>query len=311
MINKITESFVSVVIYIHNQQENIQKFVDGIYQVLNESFKNFEIICVDDGSTDNSVSIIKELALNYDNTVLSIIHMGKTNGKELAMKAGIDASIGDYVFEFEMPDDELNMKLITDAFNKSVKGYDIVNCVNKNNKRYVSKLFYYVFNHFSNINNSIHTVTFRLVSRRAINRTESMSTSFFFRKALYANCGLQEYNLYYDGNKSKTQGTVFSEERVSTAIDAMLLFTKIGYKISIGLTIFMSVFSMLVLIYTITVYSMGQTIAGWTPIMLFMSFSFLGLFIVITIIIKYMDLLINLNFKKRDYIIESMEKITK
>ncbi|MEG0826212.1 MAG: glycosyltransferase [Erysipelotrichaceae bacterium] len=311
MSNQTMENFVSAVIYVHNHQKCIKKFLEEIYQVLDKSFKNFEIICVDDGSVDNSACIIKELAMNFNNTVVSLISMGKENGIETSMKAGIDASIGDFVFEFEKPYENFELSLLIDVFNKSLLGYDIVNCKNTSNEKFASRLFYFLFNHFSNIKNSISTEAFRVVSRRAINRIDSMNTNSFFRKALYANCGLQEFDFSYKGEKTHIKEKSFSESRITTACDAMLLFTKIGYKISLTLTLFMILFSVSVLIFTLIVYFNGQTIEGWTPIMLFMSFSFLGFFLIFTIIIKYMDLLINLNHKKREYTIESIEKITK
>ena len=63
-------------------------------------------------------------------------------------------------------------------------------------------------------------------------------------------------------------------------------------------------------IYTVCIYIGGRPVVGWTTTMLFLSFAFLGLFVILTIIIKYMSLILKINFNKQKYIIESIEKIT-
>ena len=62
-------------------------------------------------------------------------------------------------------------------------------------------------------------------------------------------------------------------------------------------------------IYALIMYIKDIAIEGWTTTMLFLSFAFFGLFIILTIIIKYLSLLLELNFKKQRYMFESVEKL--
>lgn len=73
----------------------------------------------------------------------------------------------------------------------------------------------------------------------------------------------------------------------------------------------MLLFSVFVAIYSIFIFVNGNPVAGWTTTMLFLSFAFFGLFSLLTILIKYTQLLLNLQFTKQDYIIEGIEKDTK
>ena len=62
-------------------------------------------------------------------------------------------------------------------------------------------------------------------------------------------------------------------------------------------------------IYTVCIFVSKQPIEGWTTIMLFLSLAFFGIFAILTIIIKYLTLIINLIFKKTNYLVESIEKV--
>ena len=102
MINNKEKNFISAVIYIHNNEKEIGNFLEKVNRKLSENFEKYEIICVDDHSTDNSVKEIKKVADNISGTIVSIINMSYYQGIELTMNAGVDLSIGDFVYEFDM-----------------------------------------------------------------------------------------------------------------------------------------------------------------------------------------------------------------
>lgn len=62
-------------------------------------------------------------------------------------------------------------------------------------------------------------------------------------------------------------------------------------------------------IYTIYTYMTGRPVAGWTTTMMFLSFAFFGVFVILTVLIKYVSLILDLNFSKQKYIMESIEKL--
>lgn len=308
------KNFMSAVLYVNNNENKITYFLEKLYCVLNDNFDKFEIICVNDGSIDESTEKIKKFVTQINNTILSIVNMGTFQGGELSMNAGVDLSIGDFVFEF----DDLNMDYpidtIMDVYFHSLKGFDIVSASPEFIKRKSSLLFYKVFNKYSHNTYKLKTESFRLLSRRAINRVHSISKTLPYRKAIYANCGLKIDTIEYKQAKIKNckESSQVNEFRKSMAIDSLILFTDVAYKISMGLTSLMAFFAILVGTYTITIYlSENKPIAGWTTTMLFLSVGFFGVFLVSAIIIKYLSTLVDLVFKKQKYLIESIEKITK
>lgn len=159
----------------------------------------------------------------------------------------------------------------------------------------------------------LNTESFRILSRRGINRVQSMSKTIPYRKALYSNCGLKLYNIIYDNNKSYKieKSKAVNENRKEVASDSLILFTDLAYKVSSGMTILMMLVAIITGLYVVFTF-LGSTtpIEGWTTTMLFLSVSFFAVFAIMAVIIKYLSLIVNLIFKKQQYIIESIEKIT-
>lgn len=309
MISNKEKNYVSAVVYVHNNEKNIKDFINKINNVLNNTFEKYEIIFVNDASTDKTREIISEESKLITTGIVTTINMSFLQGVETAMNAGIDLAIGDFVFEFDSIELDYDLSLITDIYFKSLEGYDIVSAV-PNNVKMTSKMFYKVFNKYANMENQLRTERFKIISRRGINRVDSMNVKIPYRKAVYANCGLKQTFIQYKVSPS-SQGKSTIKDRRELAIDSLLLFTDIGYRISISIATIMLLFSVFVAIYSIFIFVNGNPVAGWTTTMLFLSFSFFGLFSLLTILIKYTQLLLNLQFTKQDYIIEGIEKDTK
>lgn len=313
MINNKEKNFISAVVYVHNNEKEIGNFLEKINKKLSENFGKYEIICVDDHSTDNSVKEIKKVADNISGTIVSIINMSYYQGIELSMNAGVDLSIGDFVYEFDNIYIDYNLDVIMEIYKESLKGYDIVSATSDSKKRLTSRLFYKVYNKNSKSMYQIHTETFRILSRRAINRVKAMNKTIPYRKAVYANCGLKLNIITY--KTIKNIHTKISKETSDTrkglAMDSIILFTSVSYKFAIIMALIMMLMTVGTGIYTLYVFLCAQPIAGWTTTMLLLSFAFFGIFAILTIMIKYLSIVIDLIFKKQKYLIESVEKITK
>ena len=312
LLNK-EKNFISTVIYVYNQEKNIYKFLQELNSKLKQNFEKYEIICVNDASTDKSVEEIKRFASEIKGSVVSVLNMSFFQGLEAAMYAGVDLSIGDFVYEFDSVSFAYPMQLIMDVYQRSLQGYDIVSAAPPSKEqKATSKLFYRIFNEASHTQYMLQTESFRILSRRGINRVHSISNRIPYRKAIYANCGLKVDTLVYENTESlqKNMDKVSFRKQKETAIDAIVLYTDIAYRVSTGFSMIMMILTVLIGLYTVGVYLIGRPVAGWTTTMLFLAFAFLGLFIILTIVIKYMSILLKLNFNKQKYILESIEKIS-
>ena len=309
MINNNLESnFISAVVYVRNNEVNIIDFIEKINEYLKGLFSKYEIICVDDASEDNSILQIKKLELNKSFNMVTIVEMSYFQGLEASMSAGVDIAIGDFIYEFDNCLIDYDLSLIGDVYNKSLSGFDVVSAVCDNGS-WISKLFYKIINCSKKIQNNISSDRFRIVSRRCINRIRMMSTQIAFRKAMYANSGLQISEVSYKSNSNKKIKNKSVDYNTNLAIDSLILFTDIGYKAAVALSFIMMLFISFEIVYLLLDYFNGVTIEGYTTIMVVMSICFFVLFALLAVIIKYLSIILNISFTKNKYMIKNINKL--
>lgn len=307
------KNFVSAVVYVRNSEETIREFIESINVLFSENFEKYEIICVNDASEDNSVSEVKAAAAGLDKVSVSIVSMSFYHGIEAAMLAGVDAAIGDFVYEFDRACLDFDLNMIMRIYDKALDGYDIVGAAAKEKQKLSSELFYSIFNKYTNYQYELRTESFRILSRRAVNRASSLNKTMPYRKAVYANCGLKYTTLEYE-TVLTVRGHMDKKERArrrNLAVDSLILFTDVAYRFSICMTVCMMCITLLMAAYTVLIFLTGNPVAGWTTTVAFLSLAFFGLFGILTVIIKYLSILVNLVFKKQKYMFESIEKLTK
>lgn len=309
------KNFMSAVIYVYNAQDRIEKFLEMLLKVLKDNFEHSEIICVNDCSKDGSVEKIKQVCRKVEDINVSILNMSYFHGMELAMNAGMELAIGDFVFEFDVTESDFDAKEIMKIYKRSLEGYDIVSAVPEKNEKFASRCFYKIFEWFADMPFRLHTESFRVLSRRGINRINSMNKTVLYRKAVYANCGLKTDSVIYKSNHMvKSDGKTDRWEkkyRMRLAVDAIILFTEAGCCFSIGMTMLMMIVSVFMTVYLIVTYLASHPVAGWTTTILFLSVVFFGLFGILTVIVKYLQLIVELIFKRKRYTFENIEKVTK
>lgn len=179
------KNFVSAVVYVHNNENEIEDFLQMIRQTLEENFLASEIICVNDASTDDSAKEIKAVD-NISKVTISIVNMTHYHGVELSMNANKDLAIGDFVFEFDSAVKDFSAQTIMDVYFRCLKDYDIVNASPKGHRDFSSKFFYSLFKMFNPHSINMDKESFRILSRRSINRGTGMNKVMSYRKAVYA-----------------------------------------------------------------------------------------------------------------------------
>lgn len=307
------KNFISAVIYVHNNENTIADFISHIIDFLEVNFEKSEIICVNDFSNDASVKKIKEVGKQCDSTAISILNMSSFHGLETAMIAGVDLSIGDFVFEFDKVVRDFSMDEVMQVYYKALEGFDIVSASPNTPIRGSSAIFYNIFNKYTNTGKILSSETFRILSRRVINRISSNSKTIPYRKAIYANCGLKVFNMKYDALTicKKRKSSQEKMYRKNLAIDALIIFTNLGFNVSMMMTTIMLFVALFMMIYSMLIYITKNPVAGWTTTILFLSLGFFMLFAILTVVIKYLQIIVDLIFKHKNYNIEDIEKITK
>lgn len=313
------QNFVSAVVYVHNAEKRLPAFLEAVMGGLEQNFEHSEIICVNDASEDDSQKIIRELAAKAEHTSVSLINMSYFHGVELAMDAGVDLAIGDFVFEFDRTVLNFDPQVIMQVYRRSLEGYDIVSALPDQRERLSSRIFYRIFERYASASCRMNTESFRILSRRVINRVSSMNKTAPYRKALYALCGLDTDSIRYpvtgteEAEKKKGRKKDRREERyrMDLAADALILFTEVGYRFSMTMTVLMMLISVFMTVYSLVMYVVIHPVEGWTTTILFLAVAFFGLFGILTIIVKYLQLLVNMVFRRKHYSFENIEKLTK
>jgi len=298
------KNFISAVVYLHGEDARAVEFFKALNAQLDALFEQYELVAVDDACTGGAVEALRDWAKGLEKP-LTILHLSLHQGRETAMNAGLDAAIGDYVYEFDSTQTSYPMTLVGQAYRAALAGSDIVS-VCPRTVAGSSRLFYHVFNANSRSPYRLRTDAFRLVSRRAVNRVHASSETLPYRKAAYAACGLKMTDLEFDGRLTDSAGG-----RFALAMDSLALYTDAGYKLSAGIAAAMMCLALAELAYTILIFCAGHPIEGWTTMMFVLTLGLAGLFAVLTIVIKYLSLLVDLVFKKQNYLVESIEKIQK
>ena len=298
------QNFISAVVYLHGAAAGTAGFFARLNRLLEARFSQYELIAVDDRC---SPAVLEELRCwgRELERPLTIVHMSLYQGIERAMNAGLDCAIGDYIYEFDAPEDDWPEELLGRAYDTALAGSDIVS-VCPEHQRFSSRLFYRIFNHSSGSAYQLRTDVFRLVSRRAVNRVYAVSERLSYRKAAYAASGLKMTALLFEGGPPH-----HGEGRFGLAVDSLALYTNAGYRFSVGVTGAMLCAALAELIYTVVIYVTGRPIEGWTTMMFVLTFGLFGLFAVLAIVLKYLSLILAMTFTRPTNLVEGIEKIQK
>ena len=309
------KKFISAVVYLRNDSERIDPFMDMVTSVLNDNFTGYEIIFVNDASTDDSVEKIHRYidAHRDDVQAVTVIELSHFQGLESAMNAGRDFAIGDFVYEFDDMLTDYDPSLVMEIYNKVLSGYDIVSAGCKNASSTGSRVFYGLYNRLNSSGEALTSETFRLLSRRSVNQVKSLDHYIPYRKAIYMNCGLNTATEQYASSdpakrKSLQRGR---HDRFSLAMDSLIYFTNAMEKLAIGICIVFAIIAVAVgvdIIYETAAFT--HPVEGWRSTMGFLAIGFFGVFLVLAVVMRYLSVLVNLTFRKSRYLIAGVEKVT-
>lgn len=311
MVTTKEHKFISVVARVRNDRERVKPFLDTVMGACAALFEKCELIFVDDASTDGTVD---EIRAYYEASpadyMVSIVKLGISQGLESAMNAGRDLAIGDFVFEFDDLIVDYDTDMIRQAYESCIAGHDIVEVSSDAPMRWTSRLFYRIYNSASRTRIPVEQTTFRLLTRRAVNRVKSLGVHIPYRKAVYLNCGLSVQRLrYHASGKGVTVHSV-GEGRTELATDSFIYFTNVMEKVALIITSVFFFIALAVAVYVIvSIFTDDQMASGWVSMMGFLSLAFMGVFGLLAIMLKYLSVIVNLVFRRQRYLIEDIEKI--
>jgi polyisoprenyl-phosphate glycosyltransferase len=196
---QLKESFtVSVVVPAYNEEEVLPELQKRLSAVLESMDVGWEIVYVNDGSTDKTLEVLNGFA----GPRVAVIDLSRNFGKEIAMTAGLDHARGDAVVVIDA-DLQDPPELIPELVRKWREGFDVVYARRTARdgetylKRSTAKLFYRVIQSISRVRIPEDTGDFRLLSRRAVEALKSLREHHRFMKGLFAWIGYPQVAVYY------------------------------------------------------------------------------------------------------------------
>ncbi len=261
---------VAIVIPVCNEETNIPVIVTEIKRVMDATSYRYHITFVDDGSEDNTLGVLRELA-GSDNRIF-FISLSRNFGHQYALKAGLDIIEGDCVI---MMDGDMQHPpvLIPGMLASWEAGYDIVYTIRRDHKeipllkRKTSDLFYNLINNLSDIELEAGTADFRLMDRKVVNVFRNFTETDLFMRGLVKWMGFRQLGLEYDPAQrvhGKSKYTL--RKMIRFAIQGITSFSIRPLYIAVYLGFIFSLLSILYIPYIIYSYYMGQTISGWSSI---------------------------------------------
>ncbi|MBA3710716.1 MAG: glycosyltransferase family 2 protein, partial [Planctomycetes bacterium] len=164
---------LSIVIPMHNEAAGIDALFDRLVPVLSATGLHCEIVCVNDGSTDDTLARVLERARRHPPVLVRVVDLSRNFGKEIALTAGLDICDGRAVVPLDA-DLQDPPEVIAQLIEKWREGYEVVYAVRSDRaqdpllKRMTALLFYRVFNAVAKTRIPVDTGDFRLMDRKVV-----------------------------------------------------------------------------------------------------------------------------------------------
>ncbi|MAV82970.1 MAG: glycosyltransferase [Pelagibacteraceae bacterium] len=237
---------INIVIPVHNEQENIKIIFEKIND-LNIKNYNLEFIFVDDGSNDNSLVIIKELANKFKS--IKYISFSRNFGHQIALTSGLENATGDAIIMMDA-DMQHPVQEIPKMIQKFEMQYDIVQMVksNQGKRNYLIKLFSYIFyslfRKFSEINLSNNVSDFRLITNKVNIELKKIKDKERFIRGLVQWVGFKYTELEYQPNERKFGKSKYNFLKlIKLASFGIFSFSTIPLKLSLFVGVCLSILS--------------------------------------------------------------------
>ncbi len=191
---------LSVVVPMYNEEEGADLFFKRLEPVLKSITADYEIVCVDDGSTDRTLAHLTRHHVRDHR--IKVLSLSRNFGKDTALSAGLDHATGRAVVPIDA-DLQDPPELISRMIAKWREGYDVVYARRSHRdtddvqKRVTAGLFYRIHNWIADVRIPDNTGDFRLMDRRVVEAVKHLPEKTRFMKGLFAWVGFKQTGVEY------------------------------------------------------------------------------------------------------------------
>ena len=262
---------ISIVIPLFNEVENLASLNDELTKTLSDLSFDFEIIYVNDGSTDGSLEVVKEL--NAKDPRVNYISFSKNYGHQTALKAGLDHATGNAVISLDA-DHQHPVSKIPELINKWQEGYEIVYTVREDDdelgwfKKFTSKQFYKLINNLSETKIEPGTADFRLLDEKIIRIMREYKEDNLFLRGIIPSLGFNQISVPYKANPRFKGQTKYSlKKMIQLAVTGITSLSPKPLYLSIYLGVCFAMISFIYGIFAIYIKLFtDQAVEGWASV---------------------------------------------
>lgn len=267
----------SLVIPVYNEEGLIEELASRTVKAVESFLDNYEILFVNDGSTDATLQKLIEARHRYPR--IKIIDLSKNFGHQAAFTAGIERALGNYVAlmdgDLQDPPELLGQmyRMMKD------EGYDIVSGKRRGSKskhlRLATKLFHAIFRKVAGMENMENVGNFSMMNRAAVNALLQMKETIRYLPGLRSYIGFRQgYVEYIREERAEGEPKMTIGKLTVLATDAIFSFSKFPIMVCLYLGVIGTIVFMIAGIYVLIAKIFGFAIIGWSSTVL--SIYFLG-----------------------------------
>jgi glycosyltransferase involved in cell wall biosynthesis len=227
---------LSIIVPFFNESASVDAFFDAVFPILASTGLSFDIICVNDGSTDDTLERLKSFKKKHLQT--KILDLSRNFGKDAALTAGLDFADGECVIPMDC-DLQDPPEIILEMLEKWRQGAEVVLAKRIDRreetllKRSTASLFYRLYNLLADLKIPGDVGDFRLMTHAVVQAVRSMPENRRFMKGIFAFAGFKTEVVEYDRPERKKGETKWSYWKlVSYAIDGIISFSSFPLRIS-------------------------------------------------------------------------------
>lgn len=269
LLKLVLTSMISIVIPIYNEEENLNLLRDRIFKASESWGDSFELILVDDGSFDNSLTIMTDFAKGDEQ--IKVVKLSRNFGHQAAISAGMKISTGDVVVvmdgDLQDPPEELPRFL-----KKWKEGYQVIYAIRKNRKEFffkkiAYKLFYRLLSMISDIDIPLDSGDFCVMDRKVVDVLNiQMIEQNRFVRGLRAYAGFRQIGVEYDRAERAAGEVKYTFKKlVKLALDGIFDFSTFPLRIATYFGFFVSMLSFVAGIFFIIHRIIDFKILGYSP----------------------------------------------
>lgn len=273
------KKLITILIPAYNEEDVLELLytrLNDILSTLNHKY-NFELLFVNDGSTDNTLNILKEL--RKKDSQVCFLNLSRNYGKEVAMIAGLDYSKGDalIIIDADLQDPP---ELIPEMISYWEQGYDDIYAKRNSRKgetwlkKFTSKMYYKILQKVTKIEIQKDTGDFRLLDRRCVEALKQFRECQRYTKGLFSWIGYNKKEILYDRDPRAAGKTKWNYKKlVDLSIDGITSFTTAPLRLSTitGIIISFIAFIYMLVIIIKTMIS-GVDVPGYASTMVVILF---------------------------------------